>query len=272
VLDPDPTVADLVSRHIDKYQVISVSEPEQLAEAIALHHPRAVVRNVPPGQQNDPNPASAPVPFIECSLPSHAWVADFQEVAGYLTKPVTAPQLLEQIERLGEIHDVLVVDDDRGFCELVERTLTASGHAFAVRQAYSGQGGLQSMHERQPDLLLLDLIMPDLDGLQVLAEMRQEPRLANVPVLLLTAISLADDMLMQRGHHITIQRPDGLRVGEVLRCLQATIDVLKPNYDERSMPPQVTNADRRQGPILDASKTGVTSSAVGPVPPERHHG
>jgi CheY-like chemotaxis protein len=239
VLDPDPAVADLVSRHIQDYDVMGVAGPERLAERVTLHHPRAIVCNVLPGRQSRLDLASAPVPFIECSLPSHSWVADDQAVAACLTKPITAAQLLGEIERLGEIDDVLIVDDDRGFCQLVERTLTASGHAFTVRQVYTGEDGLQAMRARRPDLLLLDLIMPDQTGDQVLKEMRREPGLADVPVLLLTAVSLADDMLMQRSHQIVIRRPDGLGLIEVLRCLQAVIDVLEPRYDERWMPSAV---------------------------------
>jgi CheY-like chemotaxis protein len=236
VVDPDPTVAELVSRHIQGYEVVNVTEPEHLEEGVTLHHPHAIVCNVPPGGHSNLSLSSAPVPFIECSLPSHAWLADEQTVAGYLTKPITTDQILGEIERLDGIQNVLIVDDDRGFCQLMERTLTASGHTFVVRQAYAGEDGLQAMRAARPDLLLLDLIMPDMDGFQVLEEMRREPGLANVPVLLLTAVSLADDMLTRRSQKIVVRRPDGLNLTEVLRCLQSVIDVLEPRYDERSMP------------------------------------
>jgi CheY-like chemotaxis protein len=78
--------------------------------------------------------------------------------------------------------------------------------------------------------------MPGMDGFQVLEEMRREPLLADIPVILLTATSFVDEALTQRDNRIVVSRPDGLQLHEILRCLQAVIDVLEPRYDERSVP------------------------------------
>jgi len=235
VLDSDPAVATLIDRHVEEYEVIQVEDVGGLGDALMLHHPRAVVWNVPPG--NGVNPDDLPpvsVPFIECSLPSQAWVADGLAVAAVLTKPVTTERLLREVERVGGVREVLVVDDDWGFCQLVERILEASGRPFQVRRAYDGEDGLERMRERRPDLLLLDLIMPGLDGFQVLEEMRHEPALADVPVVILTATSYAEDALAQRSGQMVIHRPDGLIPAEVLRCLRAVVGVLEARYDERA--------------------------------------
>jgi len=248
VVDPDPAVADLIRRHVGEYEVVQVDEVNRLAEEVMLHHPQAVVCNVPPGERwgyddtivdgvSPVNGAiSVPVPFIECSLPSQAWVAADLSVRACLTKPITAGQLLREVEQLDSVHDVLVVDDDRGFCQLVERMLEATGRAFEVRRAYDGDEGLLALRAQRPDLVLLDLIMPDVDGFQVLEEIRREPELADVPVVLLTATSYVEDALAQRGGQVIIHRPDGLSPAEVLRCLRAVIGVLEPRYDERSAP------------------------------------
>jgi len=237
VVDPDPAVASLVDRHLEGYQVVQVEDVERLAEEVMLHHPQAVVWNLPPeGRDRHDGLPDLPVPFVECSLPSQAWVADDLAVMACLTKPIAAAQLMREIERLGEVRDVLVVDDDRAFCELVERILAASGQVFDVHQAYDGQDGLLALRAHQFDLLLLDLIMPDIDGFQVLEQMREDPRLADVPVVILTATSYAEDALAQRSGQVVVRRPDGMSPAEVLRCLQAVIDVLEPRYDERSAP------------------------------------
>lgn len=237
VVDPDPTVADLVARYIEEYHVIPVEQAGSLAEEIALYHPQAVVCNVPPGGTSGCGAIfSGSVPFFECSLPSRAWVADDLAVAACLTKPITAEELLREIERLEAVHDVLVVDDDRGFCQLVERILDSARRDFVVRRAYSGESGLQALKAQRPDLLLLDLIMPGIDGFQVLDEMRERHDLRGVPVVLLTATTLAEDALAQRPGQMLIYRPEGLRPVEALRCLRAVIGVLEPHYDERSVP------------------------------------
>lgn len=243
VVDPDPAVATMIDRHLEKYEVVQVEEGERLAEEVMLHHPRAVVCNVPPGERAGCRTVFAdlatamPVPFIECSLPSQAWLADGLAVVACLTKPVTATQLLREIERLGGVHNVLVVDDDRDFCRLVERMLEASGSAFHLRHAYGGEDALLALRAQRPDLLLLDLIMPGVDGFQVLEEMRQHMDLADVPVVLLTATSYAEDALAQRGgQQVSIYRADGLSPAEVMRCLRAVVGVLEPHYDERTAP------------------------------------
>jgi signal transduction histidine kinase/CheY-like chemotaxis protein len=251
VVDPDPAVATMIGRHLEGYEVVPVAEADQVAEAVVLHHPQAVVCNVPPGGQSDAvalaikAATSIPVPFIECSLPSQGWVADDLAVMACLTKPVTAAQLLQQIEHLEHARDVLVVDDDRDFCQLVERMLEASGRAFDVQRAYGGEDALQAMRARRPDLVLLDLIMPGVDGFQVLEEMHQDQALADVPVVLLTATSYAEDALAQRGvQQVSIHRPDGLSPAEVLRCLRAMVGLLEPHYDERSTPEEMLLARR----------------------------
>ena len=236
VVDPDPAVAALIRRHIEEYDVVQVDRMEQVAEEILIHHPRAVIRNVPPGNHSDALEIPLSVPIIECSLPSREWMAGDLAVTACLTKPVTAQQLFEAIERLGNVRGILIVDDDRGFCQLIERMLEASGRGFQVRHAYDGADGLRVMRAWRPDLVLLDLIMPGMDGFQMLEEIRREPELRSVPVVLLTVTSYAEDALMQRGSQVVVHRPDGLRLAEVLQCLQALIGILEPRYDEQSVP------------------------------------
>lgn len=234
VLDPDPAVATLISRHIEGYDVVHVDDVGRLAEQVNLHHPQAVVHNVPPKEEGEHREIlSAPVPVIECSLPCQAWLADDLAVTACLSKPITTARLLQETRRLGSIRDVLVVDDDRGFCRLVERMLMTGGDTYHVRKAYDGEAGLQALRTERPDLVLLDLIMPGVDGFQVLDHMRREPALTDVPIVLLTA-NLAEDALVYHKSQVVIRRSDGLGSAEVLRCLQAIVSVLRPHYDERS--------------------------------------
>jgi len=236
IVDPDPALADLLRRRVESTEVVQIPASDRLLEEVMEHHPRAVVYNVPPRASKELSLPPLPVPVVECSLPSRAWVAAERAMAAYLTKPVTAADLQRELERLDDVRDVLVVDDDRGFCQLIERTLSASSSRYRVRQAYDGWDGLGQMRAHRPDVVLLDLIMPDLDGFQVLEEMRSDPALDGVEVILVTAADLVEEALVQRSKKMTIHRPDGLRPGEMLRCLEAVMDVLEPRYDERSVP------------------------------------
>ncbi len=78
--------------------------------------------------------------------------------------------------------DVLVVDDDRRITNMLRRALRAEG--YEVRTANDGSEGLARVRERQPDLVVLDLLMPGIDGLDVCRRLREE---GDVPILILTA-------------------------------------------------------------------------------------
>ncbi len=239
VIDPDPAVATLIQRHIEDYDVIQADRMEQATGEVLLHHPRAIIRNVPPETSRAPIETPLPTPVIECSLPSRQWVANELAVTACLTKPITAQQLLDEVERLGGARRILIVDDDRGLCQLIERMLAASGRGFETRHAFDGMEGLLTMRAWRPDLVLLDLSMPGMDGLEVLEEMRRDPALLGIPVALLTVTSYAEDVLAQRGSQLVVHSPGGLQLAEVLRCLRALIGVLEPRYDERHSTDQV---------------------------------
>ncbi|MEW5961651.1 MAG: response regulator, partial [Chloroflexota bacterium] len=164
-----------------------------------------------------------------------AWLADDLAVMACLTKPVMAEQLLSQMAQLGAVEDVLIIDDDRRFVQLIRRIFETSNRSYKLRWAYSGHKGLLAIQRQRPDLVLLDLMMPDLDGFQVLKEIRQMPDLADVPIMLLTATSFAEDALTHGNSRLVVHRGGGLRSAEVLACLRAVMQVLEPHYDEKSM-------------------------------------
>ena len=80
---------------------------------------------------------------------------------------------------------VLVVDDDPGVRQVVRANLEAEG--YAVREAGSAAEGLTSLEEEAPDLLLLDVMMPEVDGFAVCRRIKEDPRLKDIPVIFLTA-------------------------------------------------------------------------------------
>lgn len=80
---------------------------------------------------------------------------------------------------------VLYIEDERHVLNLVREALKLSG--YDVAGATSGQQGLAIMRERKPDMVLLDLMMPDINGWDVYREMKTDQRLVNIPVIVITA-------------------------------------------------------------------------------------
>lgn len=82
---------------------------------------------------------------------------------------------------------ILVVDDEADFCAIVQRHLEKEG--FDVELAYNGEEGLAKIRTRPPDAIVLDVMMPEIDGYTVCRQLKADPRLAGIPVVLLTAVA-----------------------------------------------------------------------------------
>lgn len=82
---------------------------------------------------------------------------------------------------------ILVVDDEPHIVNLVR--LTLSGEKYEVYSAYSGQEAVRLAQQIKPDLILLDIMMPNMDGYQVCEELRKDKKTANVPIMILSAKS-----------------------------------------------------------------------------------
>ncbi len=88
---------------------------------------------------------------------------------------------------------VLVVDDDLLVAELLQASLEMAG--YAVRHAPDGAAALTAVQSDPPDLVLLDVMMPDVDGWTVLSQLREDRSTASLPVVLLTGKSMPADQL-----------------------------------------------------------------------------
>ena len=81
---------------------------------------------------------------------------------------------------------ILIIDDDPDLVEAV--TMILESKNYEVTAAYGGVEGLQKAKAESPDLIVLDVMMPDKDGFTVCKELKAHPELAKIPVLLLTAV------------------------------------------------------------------------------------
>jgi signal transduction histidine kinase/DNA-binding response OmpR family regulator len=138
------------------------------------------------------DPQTAPIPVIVVSLLDERGRGFALGAAEYLVKPVAKEQLLVAIYRAAAVperkHTVVAIDDDPLAIELARVNLEPAG--WTVLGAASGQEGLALIRERQPSVVLLDLLMPGMDGFEVVEALRAEPDTKTIPVVILTSKSM----------------------------------------------------------------------------------
>lgn len=96
---------------------------------------------------------------------------------------------------------ILIIDDDPDFVAATEVVLESKD--YQVLAAYDGKEGLEKVREENPDLVILDIIMPQEDGFKVCEEIKADPELAKIPVIILTSLS-------ERWSEVTLSVTQGL--------------------------------------------------------------
>ena len=113
---------------------------------------------------------------------------------------------------------ILVIEDEERIRTVLKYNLELDG--FEVYLAEDGQAGLELASEKRPDLILLDWMMPGLDGLQVLSELKNDERTKGIPVFMLTAKSMMAEVgrALYEGADDYITKPfDVVELGQILK-------------------------------------------------------
>ncbi|HEX6351233.1 MAG TPA: response regulator, partial [Candidatus Dormibacteraeota bacterium] len=142
------------------------------------------------------DPQTADIPVVVVTVVDEPARGRALGAVDYLLKPVDPRSLLDCLEKLG-LHDhrgeeemrILVVDDDPLHHARLDGLLRAEG--YSVVRAMGGVEGIQKARERPPALVILDLLMPDLSGFDVVAALKSDPATASVPILVMTAKELS---------------------------------------------------------------------------------
>jgi hypothetical protein len=142
--------------------------------------------------RNDPVLANIPVVMLSILDEKHKGFA--LGASAYLTKPVDRARLaaaLEPFKAKGATPRALVIEDEDTTRELMRRLLIGEG--WAVATAANGREALERLRIERPNLILLDLLMPEMDGFEFLAKLREISDLGATPVIIVTAADLSDE-------------------------------------------------------------------------------
>ena len=141
------------------------------------------------------DPATADLPVVIVSMIDERGRGFALGAAEYLLKPVSRDQIREALARcvpnIPESSLVVVIDDDPIELDLIDATLDPKG--YSVLRATGGDDGVELVRRERPAVVLLDLLMPGVDGFDVVERLRADPATANIPIIVLTSKDITPD-------------------------------------------------------------------------------
>ncbi|MGP8107104.1 MAG: response regulator [Desulfobaccales bacterium] len=228
VIEDDPDTRDLLKRFLSKdgFRVKTVSEGEEGLRLARELQPDVITLDVMmPGLDGwavltelKGDPALADIPVVMLTIVDNKNLGYALGASDYLTKPIQRERLLavlEKYRRHPQPGPVLVVEDDPDTREILRRLLEKEG--CQVIAAENGRVALERLAESQPMLILLDLMMPEMDGFQFIDRVRQHENWRTIPIVVVTAKDLTkEDRLRLNGYVQEIIRKDACPRDELL--------------------------------------------------------
>jgi CheY-like chemotaxis protein len=201
VIDDDATARELIADHLkaERFSVVTAAGGAEGLKLAKELRPTAITLDVMmpdldgwsvlAALRQDPELADIPVIMITIVDEQRRGIA--LGAAGYLTKPIDRERLRHLIGRFRAVARptrVLVVEDDAVQRERMRGWL--ADPQWAVREAQNGREALSRIRENKPDVILLDLMMPEMDGFAVVAALQKESNWQDIPVIVITARDL----------------------------------------------------------------------------------
>lgn len=203
VIDDDPAVTDLMSRYLERegFRVRTAASGKEGLEQVRREKPDAVTLDVMMPEMDGwavlaalkENPDWAEIPVVMMTFLDDPKQSYSLGASDFLKKPVRRETVIQLLARhVGDpaAGTVLIVDDDPDIRDILGRVLTEEG--CRVRFASDGFEAVEVLSGEKPSLILLDLLMPGMDGFQLVEKMRTDPDWKAIPVIVMTALDLTE--------------------------------------------------------------------------------
>jgi len=232
VVEQGEAMGRLLDRYVDQVEVVTARSLAEAREEVMQNPALAILINdldVGSALKNLGSDAPLPpgIPIMVCGIPATEDAASLPGVSAYLLKPVSRARMLQALDALpGPIESLLLIDDEPDALHLFRRMLSSAERGYRVMRASSGVRGLQILANQHPDVVLLDLAMPDMDGYGFLQAKNEDPALRDIPVILVSARDPLGHPLVSNALAVTSDR--GLSVRRLLAAIGALTEVLSP--------------------------------------------
>ncbi|MDS3861733.1 Cache 3/Cache 2 fusion domain-containing protein [Thermosynechococcaceae cyanobacterium BACA0444] len=214
VIDDDQASRELLARRLKRegYDVLGAANGDDGINLACEHSPCLILLDVMMNFQGawqvlmtlKSTPNLAVIPLIMITTESENKIGFALGASDYLTKPIDRHQLLKVLQKYypqKTVPQVLIVEDEEHIRQLLRRTLEVEG--WQVTEAENGMQGLERLQTIQPDLVLLDLMMPIMDGFSFVREMRKSLEWKDTPVVICTAKDLTEQDYQQLQGNVT---------------------------------------------------------------------
>lgn len=251
VIDDDAVMRELLYHHLEKlgYRVITATSGQEGLELAKELKPHAITLDVMMPDldgwtvltQLKAQPELSSTPVIIASMVEDRNAGYALGAAEYLTKPINRNLLRDILNRYHPQEKgnqlVMVVDDDVVNREMMANLLTQTG--WTVIQAENGRLALELLQRQTPNLILLDLLMPEMNGFELINKLRENPSWWSIPVVILTSKELTETENQQLNSYVdkifqkhTLQQKDLLtEIERQLRTLQTNTNPQSPASD-----------------------------------------
>ncbi len=227
------SAASLMSRFLQTCRIIVVEDMQHAKQAAQQNLPLALVVDTY-SDSTDPTAVMTEVStwglpqicILTCPLPGEGLLQRSLSVNGFLIKPVSRATLWDTLRSFGEaVSTILVIDDDVDFGRLIERMIDSPLRRYRVLVSTDGREALCMMELNKPDLILLDLDMPHMNGVSFLSHIRAHTLYRDIPVVIVSGKDTLDDTQVLDGR-LHLLRPSGFTVVETLKWVQHSLDAL----------------------------------------------
>ena len=228
VIDDEPAARDLVTRVLTKegYRVETATSGQEGLVLARRLQPAAITLDVMmPGMDGwavltvlKADPLTAHIPVVMLTVADDKNLGFALGATDFLIKPIEWDRLIALLEKYSPKlagSRILVVEDDPAAREMFRRA--AENHGWKVTEAENGRVALERIRQEAPGVILLDLMMPEMDGFTFMEELRRQPEYRHIPVVVITAKDLTDeDRRRLNGHVIQILQKGGYSTQKLL--------------------------------------------------------